>query len=300
MNGDELYQTWMNASGDPIGTSALRPTRLIATEEWLRVLDQETNPWCDYRQQQQRQYDEDMKRKLTGDQFGNRYPLIEPGRLAYALQEYAHDLAHDTNRSRLLLTEIPLRHELIKRPHLPPGRDEDIIVTLLRGYRIYRVQRSKPNDPQLLAIFSRMTKCWHRVGFADLNQTDAMWGGRERWTVAGCSSLADEMLGQGPDSVPDNALLRCLIVDLLPADYRYYVGLLARRAWDNSSWCLGEAMKKCGLTLDPATPSPVALARILNSDKASCLRIWEVIDRYGFPDGPLGETLGHMDKFRTF
>lgn len=260
------------------------------------MMEQETNPYINYRIQQQY---EDMKRKLTGDQFGNRYPMIEPERLAYALQEYAHDLAHGIDRSRVLLTEMPLKHELVRRIN-GTKTEEDIIVTLLRGYRIYRVQRSKPNDSQLLAIFSRMTKCWHRVGYADLGQASAVWSNYERYSDAGCSSLADEILGQGPDSVPDNELLRCLILDPLPMNYRYYVAFVSRREWGNTSWALGGAMKKCGLTLDKDTPSPVALARILNSDKASCLRIWEVVDRYGFPEGPLGETLRHMDKFRTF
>lgn len=262
-------------------------------------MEHETNPYHDYRTQQQQQY-EYMKRRLTGDQFGTRYPMIEPPRLAYALQEYAHDLAHGLNRSRILLTEIPLKHELVRRPNLPPGKDEDIILTLLRGYRIYRIKRSAPDDNTLLAIFSRMTKCWHRVGYADLGPAAVVWDARERYSDAGCSSLADEVLGRGPESVPDDAMLRCLVLDLLPAPYRYYVALVARRQWDNSSWALGEAMIKCRLVLDKDTPSPVALARILNSDKASCSRIWEVVDRYGFPDGPLGETLRHMDKFRTF
>jgi hypothetical protein len=108
------------------------------------------------------------------------------------------------------------------------------------------------------------------------------------------------MLGRGPESVPDDAMLRCLVLDPLPAPYRYYVALIARKQWDNSSWLLGEALKQCGLALDKDTPSPVSLARVLNSDRPSLARIWETVDRYGFPDGPLGEALRHMDKFRTF
>lgn len=251
----------------------------------------------DYQQHQQNEY---MKQKLTGDQFGRRYPLLEPHVLAEMLERYADNLARDTNRCSILLAEIPLKHELLKRPDLPPGKDGDIIVTLLRGYRIYRVTRRKPADPTLLAIFSRMTRCWHRVGYADLGGAAAVWQNRERYSDAGCSALSGELLGQGPHAVENPLLLRCMVADLLPPDYRYYVASLSRGRWDNSNWVLGEAMKGCRLTPDKDTPGPVALARVLNSDRPSLSRIWELVDRYGFPDGPLGDTLKHMDKFRTF
>ena len=286
MNHDDLLQL------SALEQWSLRGDRVEFRKQWTSCYEEEF-----FNQTKEYEY---MKRRLTGDQFGRRYPLIDPRVLSEMLSHYANDLARDANRSNIMLTEIPLRHELVTRPNLPPGKNEDIILTLLRGYRIYRITRSKPAKPTLIATFSRMTKCWHRVGCADLGPAAVVWDARECYTDAGCYSLADEMLGQGPEPVPDPVLQRCLILDLLPSPYRYYVALVARRQWDNSSWALGGAMQQCGLILDKDTPSSVALARVLNSDRPSLARIWETVDRYGFPDGPLGDTLKHMDKFRTF
>jgi hypothetical protein len=286
MNHDDLLQL------SALEQWSLRGDRVEFRKQWSSCFEEQT-----YYQTKENEY---MKRRLTGDQFGRRYPLLDPRVLSEMLSLYANDLARDANRSNIMLTEIPLRHELVKRPNLPPGKDEDIILTLLRGYRIYRITRSKPAEPTLIATFSRMTKCWHRVGYADLGPAAVVWDARERYTDAGCYSLADEMLGQGPEPVPDPVLQRCLILDLLPSPYRYYVARLSRRDWGNSGWALGQASGLAGLSPEPGIPDPVALARVLNSDRPSLARIWETVDRYGFPDGPLGETLRHMDKFRTF
>jgi hypothetical protein len=286
MNHDDLLQSAM-------AQWSLRGDYVMLHKQWSSCYEEER-----FNQTKENEY---MKRRLTGDQIGIRYPVIEPNKLTNDLHEYAYHLSRDTDRNRILLTEIPLRHELVTRQNLPPGKNEDIILTLLRGYRIYRIKRSVPADPTLIAIFSRMTKSWHRVGYANLGPAAVVWDARERYTDAGCYSLVDEPLGQGPEPVPDPVLQRCLILDLLPSPYRYYVALLSRRDWVNSGWALVQASGAAGLyPPEPGVPGPVALARVLNTDRKALAMVWEIVDRFGMPEGPLGETLQHMDRFRTF
>jgi hypothetical protein len=287
MNGEQLYDRVVRSHDGSILAGPLR----IA--EWKQMMEQETNPYLDYRQQQ---LYENMKRRLTGDQFGNRYPVMDREHLSRALESYAMDLDTGVRSSRVLLTELPLKHELVRLSWRPPGKDEDIIITLLRGYRIYEIRRSKPDDPKLLTIYSLLTGLWHRVGFADMGKLGHLG---PRLTDAGCYALGNEMLGQGPEPVRDEVLVRCLMVDQLPSKSRHWVTTMARAGrWQEHS--IRYLYESWGLADDESIPNPVRLARILNRDPESVAKIWEVVDRYGIPEGPLGETLRHMDNFRTF
>jgi hypothetical protein len=108
------------------------------------------------------QQSEDMKRKLSGDQFTRRFPVLDGDELAYRLERYTYELDQmEHPRSSVLLDEIVLRHEEIRRPSLPPDKCHDLVATFIIGYRICRVARSCPDRAEILAVYSPLTRCWH-------------------------------------------------------------------------------------------------------------------------------------------
>jgi hypothetical protein len=114
--------------------------------------------------------------------------------------------------------------------------------------------------------------------------------------MAGCYSLGDEALRYGPEPVSDNVILRCLICDLLDST-RLFIHQFVRSRGDSY---LTTALQLAGLEREPGVPDPVLLSRLLKQDRDALAKMWEVIDKWGMPDGILGDTFRHMDKFRTF
>ena len=234
-----------------------------------------------------------MKRKLTIDQFKTRLTPIPHAHLAARLEQYADDLQAGRNEANILLTEIPLR--LTEKKNM--RGDLEMTAIVLAGYRIYKVDRHRPEYPELAAIYSKLTRVWHRVGYAD--RMDGIMGRRLAYTVDGCYALGEESWVKTPQPAEDNVLRRALLVDKGGDESGVNSYHLRRVAATRDPYNLRVL---CGLTKSEAggIPDHLLLLRYLRGKPKAYAAMLALVDQWGMPDGILGEVFSHADKFRTF
>lgn len=234
-----------------------------------------------------------MNRKLALDQFQKRMTPPPADTLSAMLEQYAEDIMAGRNEAALLLTEIPLRLTEYRNE----GGDPELEALVLAGYRIYKVKRSDPSYPQLVAIYSKLTRKWHRVGFTE--SLSGRLGGRQDYTLRGCHSLGEEPWTKTPQPVEDNVLRRCMMVDDGSSTNKGVNGYHLRRV---ASLRSPQDLKYLASLTDAevrATPDHLLLLRFLRSRPEAYAAMLAIVDEWGMPDGILGDVFSHADKFRT-
>lgn len=236
-----------------------------------------------------------MKR-LSHEQFKRR--MTPPPALSSMLEGYTRALDYG-DHGFIMGVELPLMlTEMMPPLSARPDALPDLSVILLRGYRVIEVKRDRPDDPAVKAVYSTLTRQFHRVSWSN----ERVFNG-DRITEAGYGILLHVRLPPVPDPIDDNLIRLAMLTDLLPPPARcwaaWYIGNSqppARYVKEVAEKVTGEKVRVCS-----TEPESIVHAwkRVFGYDRAVLAKMWAIVDEYGMPEGPVGEALKGMDKFRT-
>lgn len=238
---------------------------------------------------------ETMKR-LNTRQFESRFAVPTKEELERQIREYLWMLDnYQATKPRLLVTEIVLsmrERETIK------GEAKELEAFMIKGLRIYRVRRNESN-PTLMAAYSPLTGKLHRIGFANILEL-----GTELFLLidpSGCYSLGSIPLGNGPEPLEDYDVLNSMLVDAIGLGTTWTQWLVRPKPelTEVAKRYLGYMSASANVVLHPEASDTANLIRILKAHANPFDPVWDIVDKFGFPNGPLGDALRHMDKFRT-
>ena len=253
---------------------------------------------------------EDDMKKLNHEQFKRRFMPDNRALLIDKMTSYVRALDYRDD-AWIMSVELPLLlTETMPPPSSRPGTLPGCEALLLRGYRIIEVNRDKPNDPKIKAVYSKLTGKFHRTSWFDervFNDSAATTG---RLSDEGRPILLHYLgLKAIPNPLADQLTRLVMLLSQLQGN------ALCRAAWIiGGGECprpdtlnvhdlrtlvysvTGSSVRVCSTEPESVV---LALKRVFGYDRAALARMWAIVDEYGMPEGPVGAALKEMDKFRT-